>query len=55
MKTLNVTRVIFSTIDYEWYLQINNLQEIKISEKDAQDLIKYYELSEINMNRWQLL
>jgi hypothetical protein len=52
---MQVTRVFFSSINDKWYLQINNLQEIQIPEREAFELIKYYELTETNMFRWELI
>ena len=49
---MKVTRIMFSTITFKWYLEINKLQEVEIHESVAKDLIKYYNLVEYNLNRW---
>ena len=52
---MKVTRVIFSSINNKWYLQIDNLAEVETTERSALYLIKYYELVETNLNRWELI
>ena len=52
---MNITRIIFSEIDFKWYLEINELQLINITEEMAKELIACYGLSEYNLNRWSQL
>ena len=55
MTTINLDRVIYSTINKKWYIQIYNKHfiEIEISESVAKQLIEDYELIETNLFRWE--
>ena len=50
---MNVTKVMFSTINDRWYLEINNLEQIVIPEASAKMLIEKYKLTEVNLFRWE--
>ena len=55
MTTINLDRVIYSSILNKWYIQIinKNFIEFEISESVAKQLIEDCELVETNLFRWE--
>lgn len=53
MKQPIISKIKWERLNKKWYIEINDLQEIEISEKDAENLIKEYGFEEYNLFRWR--
>jgi hypothetical protein len=49
---MKVTRVIFSTINNKWYIEIEYVTQIQVTEKVAKSLIDQYKLQEYTLFNW---